>query len=257
LKGKTKPDKSMVVSESNRELTEKNQQLQALVDDLKEFTAMVTHDLRTPVAAIKGFAEMLSDLYSSRLDERGRHLLRRIEFNAAHMDNIIRGLRELVLVGEESRSCVQLKPYVVVQTVMENHSKQIDENGIIVEVAPTLPGLTADPAKIFLVFENLLSNSFKYTAKVAKPVVRVGGFELAEEFVFYVEDNGPGVASGLREKVFEVFFQCDKDLPGLGLGLSIVKRVVELYGGRIWVERGELGGARFCFTLPDAVDSLP
>lgn len=237
--------------ESVDSLREKNHQLQLLVRDLKEFAAVVTHDLRTPLTAMKGFAEMLAELYSTRLDAHGRHLVDRIMANAVHMDEMIRGLRELVVEGEQALARTDFAPVAVARTVMETHAEQIRKRAISIEIQNDLPPIHADPAKFYLILDNLFSNSFKY-AHSAHPAVSFGGFQNPDGFVWYVEDNGPGVESENREKVFEVFFQSDKSRPGLGLGLSIVKRVVELYGGKVWIEQGSLGGARFCFTLPDA-----
>lgn len=237
----------------SKTLEEKNQQLEALVRDLKEYTAMITHDLRAPLAAMKGFAEMLDEVYSPSLDERGRHLVDRIKHNAVHMDNIIKGLRELILLGEETQTSTLIEPAVVAETVMENRSKEIQEKRISVEIDATLPKLNANPAKIYLILDNLLSNSFKHCGKASQVIVHLGAYQRDGDLVWYIEDSGPGVEPECREKIFEVFYQHDKTLPGLGLGLSVIKRVVELYGGRIWVEQGTLGGARFCFTLPDAL----
>ncbi len=236
---------------SERVIRRKNAELEARNRDLRDYSASVTHDLRAPLAAVKGFAEMLLDLYGGALDDRGRRLVERIGFNARQMDRIIRGLQELVLLGEQSEPAQRVDPGAVLRTAAENRPPADERTEPELEVQPEMPALEMQPTRLYLLLDNLLSNARKQLAQIAHGRIRFGCRAGAEP-VFFVEDNGGGVAAEHREHVFELFFRTDRSQPGVGLGLSIARRVVELYGGCIWVESVEPHGARFCFTLPAA-----
>ena len=241
------------VEESEKLIRRKNEQLEARNRDLREYSAAVTHELRAPLAAVKGFTEMFSDLCGDKLDAKGKHLLERIYFNVLQMDQIIRGLQELVLSGQESESRTSVDPKRVVRNVLDNRSSQLETVGAAVEIDSELPHLDIHPTKLYQLLDNLLSNALKQLAQVPSPQIVVTGRNRGDETVFSVEDNGPSVPAEHRSRVFELFFRLSREKPGVGLGLGICTRIVELYSGRIWIEDSKLGGAAFCFTLPDCV----
>jgi signal transduction histidine kinase len=130
---------------------------------------------------------------------------------------------------------------------------QAAERGVEVEIAPDLPVVRGDPTRLREVLENLLGNAVKFLGDEPHPSVRVGWRAHAARPVFYVRDNGVGIAPEQRERVFGLFEKLDPHSPGTGIGLAIVKRIVEVHGGRIWVEsEGRGTGCTFCFTLGEA-----
>jgi signal transduction histidine kinase len=118
------------------------------------------------------------------------------------------------------------------------------------------PSLCGDRRRLLQIWQNLLDNALKYLGDQASPLIEIGVEELAGETVFFVSDNGIGIAPQYHEKVFGIFEQLDRQINGVGMGLTMVQRIVEIYGGRIWVESdGEGQGSCFRFTLPGAVQT--
>ncbi|MBN2495716.1 MAG: PAS domain-containing sensor histidine kinase [Deltaproteobacteria bacterium] len=235
---------------SERQLRARNEALQAGNQSLREFSAAVTHDLRTPLVGLKGFAEMLAEMYADALGDHGMHLVERIHANAVQMDLIIQGLKELVLLGQDSQPCSQVDPARVWRTVLENRREQVEQLGADLRVLPGLPAVRVHPTKLYLLLDNLVSNALKFTDGAAQPRVRFGFGAPGDDGAFYIEDNGIGLDPTLSSRVFELFYRGDRGVPGAGIGLAIARRVVQLYGGRIWAEPGDRRGTRFCFRLP-------
>jgi PAS domain S-box-containing protein len=233
------------VRESNAALRERNRHL-------REFTAAVTHDLRAPLTSLKGFAEMLQADHAPALGAEGLRLVARIRAGAEQMALVIRGLQELVLLGEDSAKRVEVDLGQITRQVLENRREELAARGACVEVDPGLPRALAHPVKLLLLLDNLISNALKHHGGPAGPRVALGWRQEGGRVTYLLEDDGPGVAVADRERVFELGFRADRSRPGAGIGLVIARRVVELYGGRIWVERGDAGGARFCFQLSAA-----
>ena len=132
-------------------------------------------------------------------------------------------------------------------------SGQIKERGIAVEIAPDIPPVFADRQRIGEVYQNLMENSVKYMGDQKEPRIEIGMREEGNETVYYVRDNGIGIDPKYKEKVFGLFERLDVKSEGTGVGLAIVKRIIELHGGSIWVESEGEGmgkGATFCLTLP-------
>lgn len=216
---------------------------------LQEFHAAVVHDLKAPMNSLLGFLDMLSES-DNPTGEKARHCLERMRFNVFQMDRIVQGLQELMLLDREAEQRMQVDPAQVMRTVLENRRQQLGQCRARVDVQDELPAVEVQPTKLYQLLDNLLSNALKAVAANAAGRVFFGwGCESAPA-AFYVEDNGPGIPEDEREKVFTPFYRIDRATPGAGLGLSIVRRIVELYGGRVWIEAGSAGGTRVCFTLP-------
>jgi len=234
---------------SDREAREANQALRERNRHLREFTAAVTHELRAPLTAQKGFAEMLLADCGQALGPEGQRLAERIRAGAEQMARVVRGLQELVLLGEEAARREEVDLAAVLRQVLEGHRAELDARGVRVEVAADLPAVRAHPVKLGMLLDNLVSNALKHHAGPGAPRVALGFRREGEAVIYCLEDDGPGVPAEDRERVFELGFRGDRGRPGAGIGLVIARRVVELYGGRLWVERAASGGARFCFQL--------
>ncbi|RMF64136.1 MAG: histidine kinase, partial [Bacteroidetes bacterium] len=123
--------------------------------------------------------------------------------------------------------------------------------GVEVEVQPDLPAVDGDRMRLLEVWQNLISNAAKYMGEQPSPRIEIGCKPLGDEVCFYVRDNGVGIPPAYHEKVFELFERLGTDTEGTGVGLALVKRIVEFHGGRIWVESEGMGrGSTFYFTLP-------
>jgi signal transduction histidine kinase len=237
-----------------QELVELNEKLKELDDARMQFTLLVTHELRAPVAAIHSYIKLILDGYVP--EERQREILERSEHRAREQLDLIADLLELgkiqqrALVGEVEAVQVGAVLNVVCETVRSwARDKEIT---IEMTIEPDLATIMAAPNHIKQLWMNLVSNAIKYTERggqVTATVRQEEGF-----IVGSVQDTGIGISEKDQERVFQDFFRTDKakamEVQGTGLGLSIVKRIVEIYGGQICL-RSEIGvGSTFIFSLP-------
>ncbi len=249
--------KSNELEAATAELRRANERLQEL-DRLKDdFLATVSHELRTPLTSIRSFSEILLDNPDLDAEERA-HFLRIITSESERLTRLINDVLDLSKI-ESGRMDWQVAPAdlgEIVRAAVRAAEGILTERAVALEVAiPAEPApVVCDRDRVVQVVLNLLSNASKF---VPKPGGRVRIELLRKDGVFEVrvEDNGPGVPPAQREVVFEKFHQLTGDLntqkpTGTGLGLTISRQIVERFGGRIWVEDSNLGGAALCFTLP-------
>jgi len=227
------------------ELERKNRELEA-------FSYSVSHDLRAPLRAIDGFSRIVCESHGGPLDAKGREYLERIRAAAQRMGELIDDLLELSRVGraEVRRVAVDLSEMArQVHAGLERHS------GRSVEVA-IQPGVGADADErlIRIALENLLGNSWKFTAKIADARIEFGAEPGGGAMVYFVRDNGAGFEAAYAEKLFRPFqrLHTEADFQGTGIGLATVHRIVDRHGGRIWADGAVGRGAVFRFTLPPA-----
>ena len=219
--------------------------------DLAQFASVAAHDLRSPLQAAMGFAELLGGLDSVVADpvaaEYSTLLLRSINRMHALVDDLLAYLRVGAAPG--GRSAVDTAA-LFAETV-EAHEGEIAETGAVV-TCDDLPVVTGDTGLVFVVLSNLLSNALKFHAGGVTPRVHVGVENHDGEWHFTVSDNGIGIDPRFRERAFDMFRRLhgSEEYPGTGMGLAICKRAVESLNGRIWAEPNKGGGTRMCFTLP-------
>lgn len=231
-------------------------ELQRKNAEIEQFIYTVSHDLRSPLVTVKTFLGFLEqDLASS--DHAS--VARDFEFIHSAMDGMKSLLNELLEVSRVGRvEAVQVSITVgeLVAEALDALSGQIAEKQINVLVADTEVVLHGDRRHLRQIWRNLLENAVKYMGEQASPCIKIGRTEQSGESAFFVCDNGIGVAPAYQEKIFGMFEQLDKNSGGVGMGLALVKRIVELYGGHIRVESaGEGQGCCFWFTLPGALQS--
>jgi PAS domain S-box-containing protein len=230
------------VAERTAELVRSN-------NELESFSYSVSHDLRTPLRHIDGFARILNEEFAGELPEEGRHFLDRILKATTHMGHLIDDLLNLARIGrkEIARQDVRMSD-LVKQSLTD---LRIDAQRAIEWRIETLPALNCDPGLIKLVFANLLSNAAKFTQNHASAVIEVGSSLTAGEITLFVRDNGVGFDPQYADKLFGVFQRLHKqeEFPGTGIGLATVQRIVHRHGGRIWAESAPDRGATFYFTL--------
>ncbi len=141
----------------------------------------------------------------------------------------------------------------LVREAVELVKGPLDQGGVVVEIAPGLPVVQADRRRLLEVYQNLVENAAKFSAGSPAPRIEIGARSDRGEPVFYVKDNGRGIEPRFLERVFDLFEKLDPGASGTGVGLALVRRIVEAHGGRAWAESDGPGrGATFCFTLPSA-----
>ena len=213
------------------------------------FLQAVSHDLRTPLAAILGLAITLERTDLDLEESDTQDLARRIADNARKLDRLVANLLDM---DRLSRGIVE--PKLLVTDLGALVRRSLAENDLLADsrvqtdIAEVL--LPLDSAKVERIVENLLANTSRHTPKGTRVWVRV--YRVAEGGMIVIEDDGPGVAPELRETIFEPFLQgpeAPQHSPGVGVGLALVRRFSELHGGRSWVEEREGGGASFRVLL--------
>jgi PAS domain S-box-containing protein len=230
-------------------------ELEASTRELDAFAYSVSHDLRAPLRSVAGFSELILEDYGDRLDETGRGYLRRALSATDRMGQLIDDLLNLSRTtrAELTRQPVDLT--ALAHRVVADVAAAAPEREPEVEVEVD-DGLrtVGDPILLELVLQNLISNAWKFTAKVEKPRIRFGADEEDGGRVFFVRDNGAGFDMRYKDKLFIPFQRLHSynDFDGSGIGLAIVGRVISRHGGRIWAEGEPGGGAVFRFTLPAA-----
>jgi PAS domain S-box-containing protein len=241
-------------TELEERVRERTAELEASTRELDAFAYSVSHDLRAPLRAVAGFSELILEDYGPGLDETGRGYLRRALSATDRMGQLIDDLLNLSRTtrAELTRQTVDLS--LLAHGVVADLAGTAPERDPCTEVE-VADGLrtVGDPALLELVVQNLISNAWKFTAKVDKPRIRVGVDEDdGGRRVFFVSDNGAGFDMRYKDRLFVPFqrlHSCN-DFNGSGIGLAIVGRVIARHGGRIWAEGEPGGGAVFRFTLP-------
>lgn len=219
--------------------------------ELERFTYTVSHDLRSPLVTVKGFLGAVERAAEKGHTERVREDLARIRAAADRMDQLLRELLELSRVGRVAHQPETVPFGELVEEARALVAGRLAQRGVELQVAPDLPGVHGDRRRLVEVLQNLLDNAAKFTGDQPRPRVEVGARAGEDGPVFYVRDNGLGIEPRHHDKVFGLFDRLDPSVEGTGIGLALVRRIVEVHGGRVWVESGGLGhGSSFCFTLP-------
>ncbi len=235
-------------------LAEANAELEGRAAELERFTSVVSHDLKSPLVTIRGFLDYVEEDARSGDQERLTRDLERIRIAADRMGHLLDDLLELSRTGTIARPHEDMSFGEVVREARAVVGGRLDASAIRVEVAPIAAAqvVRGDRDRLVELMQNLLDNAAKFTAEVSEPRIAVRMRETSEgEPVFTVSDNGIGIESLHHERVFDLFHKLDPSKEGTGLGLALVRRIVETHGGRIWVEsEGRDRGTTFCFTLP-------
>jgi light-regulated signal transduction histidine kinase (bacteriophytochrome) len=236
------------VEERTRELRLANHDLEAANRDLESFSYSVAHDLRAPLRSIVGFSALLGeDLADGQFEEATRHA-RRMSASALRMNELIDGLLAVARVTHGA-----LADAPVDFNAMARVAAREAEPGATAHITiGPLPTVRGDAASLRQVWTNLISNAVKYSAKRPQPEIAIGCESGETAIVFYVRDNGAGFEPKHAGKLFGVFqrLHTEKEFDGTGVGLAVVRRVVERHGGSIWAEGAPDAGATFYFSLP-------
>ena len=237
------------------ELTERQNlitQLEANNAELEQFTYTVSHDLRSPLVTIKGFLGMLKqDLQANETDKVEKDY-QRIASATDKMDELLFDLLELSRIGRIVNPSEEVNLLQLTQDVLEALDARLRSKNVTVLLSPDLPIVYCDRIRLREVLQNLIDNAAKYASAQTDPKIEIGTRHEAGEQIIFVKDNGIGVESKYHTRIFNLFEKLNPIVEGTGIGLALVKRIIEVHGGKVWVESDGLGkGSTFCFTIPD------
>jgi PAS domain S-box-containing protein len=228
----------------DRELRDRNEELEA-------FAHTISHDLLTPVAIVEGYAKAALEADAEGRAEAERECLEAIAKGARRMSDLINSLLQFAQAGHVDIESFGVDPEEVLMEVLMDLEEDIRKKKVRVELAADMPHIEVDAVKLRQVLGNLLSNAIKHMGDNSEPYVEVSASAQGGTATFCVRDNGIGIPSELHRKIFEPFRHFSlAGSPGLGIGLSTVKRAVKAWGGRAWVESSPGEGAAFFFTAP-------
>jgi len=227
-------------------------ELEAKNTEMERFTYTVSHDLRSPLVTIHGFTGMLRKDLEQNEAKKVENDLKYIEDGVTKMDHLLSDTLELSRIGRVVNPPENVPFGELVREAKEQLSAKIKSSGVEVSVADGFPTVHVDRMRIVEVLVNLIENSINHMGELPQPKIEIEYRVDGEETVFFVQDNGIGIDASQREKVFELFYKEDRRSKGTGVGLTIVKRIIEVQGGRIWIESDKGKGCTVCFTLPVA-----
>ena len=215
------------------------EELEAKNAELERFTYTVSHDLKSPLVTIKGFIGLLEKDAAQGDTDRMKRDIQQIQDAAEKMQQLLGELLELSRIGRLVNPPEEISLTELAEEAIELVTGQIDKRGVSVEIAPAMPVAYGDRLRLLEVFQNLVDNAVKFMGKQSQPRIKIGTRQ----------DNG--INPKYHEKVFGLFDRLDPESDGTGIGLALVKRIIEVHGGRIWVEsEGKGYGTTFCFTVP-------
>ena len=230
------------------------QEISSANEELTNFAYVVSHDLKAPLRAIGALADWLSTDYADKFNEEGKEHMRLLLSRVHRMGALIDGILQYSRVGRVKEVSVPVDLNRLLQEVIDLLAPP---DNISITIDPSLPTIRIEPTRIQQVFQNLISNAIKYMDK-PEGKIHVGCTDLGEQWQFSVSDNGPGIEARHFERIFQLFQTlAPRDrVESTGVGLSLVKKILEMYGGRIWMESEVGKGTTFLFTLPKAIDAM-
>jgi PAS domain S-box-containing protein len=219
--------------------------------ELEQFAYVTSHDLHEPLRSVTSFTQLLSTRYSDQFDDKAKEYFGFIVDASARMERLINDLLEFSRVGRMNTEKSLINCNNIVDRIIVNIKQSNKESGAEI-TRDNLPSLNANESTLTQLFQNLIANAVKFHKEGEPSRVHISAKKIDEEWLFSVKDNGIGINKKYFEKIFVIFQRLHGryEYPGTGIGLAICKKIVELYGGKIWVESTEGEGATFYFTFP-------
>lgn len=227
-------------------------ELEAKNAELERFTYTVSHDLKAPLVTMGGFLGFLEKDAMQGNFERLKHDIQHISDANLKMQRLLNELLELSRIGRKMNPSEKFPFGEILSDAFSQVESRFTERGVEVMVTTDLPVVQGDRTRLVEVMQNLLDNAAKFMGDQANPTIEIGAESRGGEHVFFVRDNGMGIDPKYHQKIFELFDKLNPNIEGTGIGLALVKRIVEVHGGRIWVESEPGTGATFYFTLAAA-----
>jgi light-regulated signal transduction histidine kinase (bacteriophytochrome) len=242
------------VADAQQRLERAQKQVKSTQKEMDEYTYVISHDLKEPLRGIEGFSKLLAEGYRDKLDDDARHHIDVIRNSTLRMQRLINDLLKFSRLSQQKQPMELVGLNATLMHVRVNLQFALDAKHADLRVNK-LPMVVCDATALTEVFHNLISNAIKYNDKPV-PIIEISCEEQPHpdtgqpEYVFSVRDNGVGIKKEYFEKIFQIFQRLHSDQEGTGIGLSIVKRVIEWHGGRLWLESEEGKGTTFYFTIP-------
>ena len=236
----------MIEQERERLISE----LEAKNSDLKVLNFAVSHDLRGPLITIKGLMKWVQrDAMEGNL-ERLEKTIDRITLSATRMEQLIDDLLKLSRAGSMHGALEEISVAEIAAEVVDLLATKISERGVVINIDKNVPSIMGERHRLLTILQNLIENAVKYMGDQQAPTIDVGCRMDEEAKIFFVRDNGLGLDASYQNKIFGLFMKVDANSEGSGIGLAILKRIIEEDGGRIWVESDGLGqGCTFYFSF--------
>lgn len=243
-------DRTKSLSSEVAERKSREKELEVKNAELERFTYTVSHELKSPLITIKGYAGALQkDITLGRYD-RLETDLRRVNDAADKMACLLNDLLELSRVGRIVNTSSNVPMMEIVHDALARLEGSISAQNVEIIVPPSLPMVMVDRPRMVEVIQNLVENAVKYLGDQPTPRIEIGTRMDSNEIIFFVKDNGIGIDASYHDTIFGLFNKLDPKTEGTGIGLALVRRIVEFHGGRTWVESDGHGkGSVFCFTI--------
>ena len=238
------------VAERTNQLEIVNKKLASNIKEIEQYTYIASHDLQEPLRSLTSFSELIHENYSGKLDEDGNKSIEFIHDSAARMKELVMGLLDYSLLGREKVITI-IDCNKIISEVLSDMADSIKVSEAIITVQD-LPTLDCYETELRLLFQNLIDNAIKFRNKEIPLEIKISAQRNDSEWIFSVEDNGIGIEERDKEKIFIIFKRLhnrDK-YKGTGIGLAHCKKIIELHGGKIWVESKSGEGSKFKFTIP-------
>lgn len=241
------------LSEHKRKLEKLNADLIIKNRELERFTSIASHDLQEPLRTMGNMTQLIAKKYSTSFDDQGKKILDYVTSATTRMTVMIKGLLEFSRIGNK-RETVEVNCQEVVHTIVLDFDAALKAvQGII--TVHELPKINGNPVELRMLFQNLISNGLKFRKAGTPPVIEVSAKDNPSYVEFCVQDNGIGIDEADYEKVFYIFQRLNPtdQYEGTGLGLAYCRKIVELHGGKIWINSTKDSGSTFHFTLTKVV----
>jgi PAS domain S-box-containing protein len=238
-------------AELERLVAERTARLRETVGELEHFSYTITHDLRAPLRAMEAFGQILREEYASQLDDKGKDFLRRIVDSARRMDRLITDALSYSKVVRTEMELEAVDPNGLLRGMVETYP-EFQPPRVRIQLVGSIPSVRGNPAALTQVFSNLLGNAVKFVERGKQPEVRIGGERQGAHVRIWFEDNGIGIEPNQQERIFIMFQRLSSEYEGTGIGLALVRKMVERMRGKVGVESQPGKGSRFWVLLPAA-----
>lgn len=241
------------IKKRTQQIRKQAENLELVNKELESFSYSISHDLRAPLRSINGFSDILMEDYADQLDSEGKRLMGVVKESAVTMGQLIDDILEFSRLGKKKIQKSEIDMTKLFEIVCEAETNVYSDTHVELEIAD-LPRAMGDVSLIKQVVVNLVSNAFKYSSKQEKISISIGYESAEHEVTYFVKDNGAGFKMEYHDKLFGVFqrLHSKNEFDGTGVGLAIVKRILNKHGGKIWAESEEGKGSTFFFSMPNS-----
>lgn len=230
---------------------DRTEQLKDSNRELESFVYTVSHDLKSPVVSLHGMASILLEDYSDKLDDQGKHYLQRVVANATFMEQLIADLLTLSRTVRRARKSERVNTDALLGELLDQCQETIRHRGVVIKVHSPLPEVVFDVTYLRQIFLNLLTNAIKFLGGQPAPMIEIGGRSEDGFVEYYLKDNGIGIDPRYHDLIFGIFQRLKEvEVDGTGVGLAIVKKIIDSAQGKIWIESEKGKGTTFFFQLP-------